>query len=73
MTKIFDGKIQSRTCSISVLWTRRGEGSELNISVLDVLERIDWMMGDAIYHINKGADACGAGRLGEMRNVRFGR
>ena len=32
---------------------RRGEVPELNISVLDVLERIDWMMGEAIYHINK--------------------
>ena len=50
--QIFEGKYNPALLNICFV-ARRGEGSELNISVLDVLERIDWMMGDAIYHINK--------------------
>ena len=50
--QIFEGKYNPALLNIWFV-ARRGEGSELNISVLDVLERIDWMMGDAIYHINK--------------------
>lgn len=50
--QIFEEKYNPALLNICFV-ARRGEGSELNISVLDVLERIDWMMGDAIYHINK--------------------
>lgn len=50
--QIFEGKYNPALLNICFV-ARRGEGSELNISVLDVLERIDWMMGDAIYRINK--------------------
>lgn len=50
--QIFEGKYNPALLNICFV-AHRGEGSELNISVLDVLERIDWMMGDAIYHINK--------------------
>ena len=50
--RIFDGKYNSALLNICFM-ARRGEVPELNISVLDVLERIDWMRGDAIYHINK--------------------
>lgn len=50
--RIFDGKYNPALLNICFM-ARRGEVPELNISVLDVLERIDWMRGDAIYHINK--------------------
>lgn len=50
--RIFEGKYNRALVNICFM-ARRGEVPELNISVLDVLERIDWMMGEAIYHINK--------------------
>lgn len=50
--RIFDGKYNPALLNICFM-ARRGEVPELNISVLDVLERIDWMRGDTIYHINK--------------------
>ena len=64
--KIFDEKYNPALINICFM-ARRGEMPEINISVLEVLNKIYWLNGDAFLNINKALAYIQEGKWKEAR------